>query len=375
MKTKIILLFVLILLIPETALAYSEWPFSAMLSGAIHETGKGVRIALVDTGISAENLDSDLIEPGKNYVFPGKTTQDLIGHGTAVAGIILGSEVLGLEGLAENAALIPLVCYTLDDKGEPVIAEADVIVQAIRDAIDDFDADIITVSTGLTKNNCGFKDAVAYAEANGVVIVSGVGNDGRTNPKTLWYPAAYETVIGAAAIGKTGRISDFSQKNFTAALSAPGEKIKVVPVERKGYITNEDGTSFSAAFISAGVALLIEKYPQSNPETIREMLYESALDIEEVGFDDASGWGVMQIDKALATELEKIEDDSTQEKKSEPPTDEAEQINMTKENEKTRIPIGGMIAIAVACLAAVVGLGWALIKAVDSQMKKRINKR
>jgi len=299
MKKIVISCFVLLILLPVPALAYGEWPFLAMQSGEVTVTGQGVRIALLDTGISLENLDAAYIEPGYNYVCQGEDTTDLIGHGTAMAGIILGSDALGLQGLAKSATLIPLVCYSIDDKGEEIKADANLMAHAVHDAVDVYDADIINVSTGFKVSNYALEQAIRYAEQQGVLVVAAVGNDNQTHAGDMWYPAGYDTVIGVGAIGENGKASAFSQKNNQVKLSAPGEKIKIVPKEKDGYVVPKNGTSFAAAFISAGAALLLEKNPEITPEKIRCVLFETALDIEQQGLDSASGWGVMQIDRAL----------------------------------------------------------------------------
>lgn len=70
-----------------------------------------IRIAFLDSGISLNHLDAARIETGENLVFPGRDTDDRIGHGTATAGIVLGSEELGLPSLCPETVVVPLVCY------------------------------------------------------------------------------------------------------------------------------------------------------------------------------------------------------------------------------------------------------------------------
>ena len=70
-----------------------------------------IRIAFLDSGISLKHLDPSRVETGENLVFPRRDAVDRIGHGTATAGIVLGSEDLGLPGLCPEAVVVPLVCY------------------------------------------------------------------------------------------------------------------------------------------------------------------------------------------------------------------------------------------------------------------------
>ena len=49
-----------------------------------------VKIAVIDTGISTSAIDSEKIGQGYNYIEDNEDTEDLIGHGTAIAGILVG---------------------------------------------------------------------------------------------------------------------------------------------------------------------------------------------------------------------------------------------------------------------------------------------
>ena len=63
-----------------------------------------IRIAFLDSGVSLKHLDPSRVGAGENLVFPQRDTVDRIGHGTATAGIVLGSEELGLPSLCPEAA-------------------------------------------------------------------------------------------------------------------------------------------------------------------------------------------------------------------------------------------------------------------------------
>lgn len=71
-----------------------------------------VRVAVIDTGISSAAISAENLAEGQNYILPNNSTEDDIGHGTAVAGIIVGSETAGVEGLCPAAELVPLVYYS-----------------------------------------------------------------------------------------------------------------------------------------------------------------------------------------------------------------------------------------------------------------------
>ena len=70
-----------------------------------------VRVAFIDSGVSTKHLDAARVEAGENLIFPARDTEDRVGHGTATAGILLGSAELGIPALAADAVVVPLVCY------------------------------------------------------------------------------------------------------------------------------------------------------------------------------------------------------------------------------------------------------------------------
>lgn len=73
---------------------------------------EAVRIAVIDTGISSAVIPTEHLEAGRNYIFPNRSTEDNTGHGTAVAGIITGTQQAGVHGLSPRAKLVPLVYHT-----------------------------------------------------------------------------------------------------------------------------------------------------------------------------------------------------------------------------------------------------------------------
>ena len=76
----------------------------------------GVRVAIIDTGISTVTVDPARIEGGKNYIRPQDGLEDKLGHGTAVAAIIVGSEAARMEGICPTVTLVPMVYATLDER-------------------------------------------------------------------------------------------------------------------------------------------------------------------------------------------------------------------------------------------------------------------
>lgn len=243
-------------------------------------------VALLDTGVSTVAIDPDGLLSGYNYVTDSGDTEDRLNHGTAVASILLGSKEAGVAGMAEGQCLIlPLVVV---DVGGSVAPE--ILAQAIRDSIDVYGANIINLSLGIKTDAEALREAVSYAEEQGILVVSAVGNEGGSD---RYYPASYETVVAVGSHNKYGSPSDFSQRNGTADILAPGEHILMASCDGKPY--GSRGTSFATGYVTACAVRLLAEDSNLRPAQLRERLYASATDIGENGWDSDSGWGLLQI--------------------------------------------------------------------------------
>lgn len=265
-------------------------------------TGKDIKIAIIDTGISTKAINSGQLVQGYNYIKKNKDTEDKIGHGTAIAGLIAGSSSANLTGIAPKAKLVPLVYQTNDADGNIKKGNYEMVARAIRDAVDIYGCRIINLSVGTTEESMLLRKAVEYAEEKNVVVISSVGNKNEKNPDSLYFPAAYPTVIGVGSVNKKGQVSDFSQRNKSVMLVAPGERIWTVSQNGRSLLTN--GTSFATAFVSGAAAALLYARPELTAAEVRSILYRSAKDIEETGYDTDSGWGILNLDKALTLAIE-----------------------------------------------------------------------
>jgi len=249
-------------------------------------------IALLDTGISTAAIDEASLLEGHNYVTGSHDTEDRLDHGTAVASVIVGCEPAGVEALAPDVLLLPLV--VTDESGS---VPPETLAQVIRDAVDVYGADIINLSLGIKKDVPKLQKAVEYAEKQGVLVISAAGNGG--DSPDLYYPAAYETVLAVGSHDRTGAVSDFSQRNGTADLLAPGEDVWFA--SRDGRTLGARGTSYATGYVSAAAALLLTAKPELTPADLRDRLCSTATDVAPAGFDAASGWGILNPEAALGS--------------------------------------------------------------------------
>jgi len=292
-----------------------------------------VKVAIIDSGVDASHPDlAGKIAGGRSFV-GGDWRVDDVGHGTFVAGEIAANlDQQGIVGLAYPAAKLLIAKVVRSDGEIPVAAEA----AAIRWAAD-AGARVINLSLGaprdpLNPNVDSFSqqeaDAVAYAYQKGAVLVAAVGN-GDEAPRTPWpyasYPAALPHVIGVSALTRTGSVPSFSNRDRVYNdLAAPGQDIlstfprqlsSVAGCVDVGYsdcgpdeYRHARGTSFAAPQVAAAAAMLISLDPELQPDQVSFLLERSADDVNAgsgcsicpLGRDAFSGWGRLDIAKALA---------------------------------------------------------------------------
>lgn len=260
--------------------------------------GQGVRVGVVDSGISPHPALNDRLLPGGNYMegADAADTSDRYGHGTQVAGLIAGKDENGALGAAPGAYLVPLKVTN----GKSISTAA--VCRAIYGGIDDFGCSVLNLSLGIRTDSEALKDAVEYAEQKGVVIVCAVGNNGNAS---RYFPACYETAIGVGAVDETGAIYYHSNQNASVFLTAPGANVKTAG--RLGGYTNVSGTSFAVPHVTAAVAVLRGLDPYITPQAIRELLAQTATDRGDEGWDKTYGWGIVNIGDSVTALTEKKE--------------------------------------------------------------------
>lgn len=223
-----------------------------------------IRVAVIDTGISTKAIPEENISEGMNYVDTELSTEDTYGHGTAVASIILSE--------APNAQLVPLVSNVYED-GKIKQVENDTLAEMIKDAIDIYDCQIINLSAGLILDKDSVRNAVGYAEEQGVLVVASAGNDYEENGAVKYYPAAYENVLAVGSLVENGdEIASFSQRGDWVDTYIVGEEIPIKTLS--GNETTGAGTSYSAAKVTGMAAKELEADPTISLSKLREKLIQ-----------------------------------------------------------------------------------------------------
>jgi len=251
--------------------------------------GNEVRIGVIDSGLYPFSELEDNVIVGKNYLDGTQDTTDSIGHGTFVTGIIASKS----KGISYKSKIVPLKCFEKDKD-----TYVDDLLDAVYDAVDIYDCDVINMSFGLPSDSTRLKRAITYATNHGAIVVSAVGNDGNT---TMYYPAGYDNAIGVGSVDKSYEKSWFSQNNQSVFVTAPGEDLESLSIE--GYPDNS-GTSFSAPHVTAlaAVTKCIDKGITTSE--FKELLSVTSKDLGDVGYDNVFGYGLVNFESLILKMLE-----------------------------------------------------------------------
>jgi len=282
-----------------------------------HATGDGIIVAVIDTGVDGTHPDLQGkvtwgFAPRTNTVLEPGINSDQNGHGTHVAGIIAANDDgKGIMGLAPDVRIMPIRIFEYYDHPDygygfwyvGAYDAAEGIVWAVDEG-----ARVLNNSWGGYVYSQIVKAAFDYAMAAGVVPVCAAGNDGEA---WIHFPSAYPGVIAVGATTPRDTRADFSQIGGWLSVGAPGEGIlSCVPTTYVQAGTGDPllydywgGTSMATPFVSALAAMLLELHPGATPYQIRKMIEDTAVDIEEPGFDIYSGHGRIDAATAVAAPL------------------------------------------------------------------------
>ncbi len=266
---------------------------------ALGISGKGVRIAVLDSGISAGHLEFQQalkLAQGFDTATGSVNVGDRRGHGTHVAAIIGAvRDGRGIHGVAYDAQLLPI--KVLQDNGT---GSTEMLDRGLRHAIGK--APIANISIAAA----GAYDPAAVREAvqAGMLVVVAAGNQGAPNPawpaRFAREPWANSQIIAVGAVDGENRIAPFSNRaGDTAAwfLVAPGVNIASAYADG-GYVLMS-GTSMAAPIVSGAAALLKQRWPALRAEQVAEILLLTATDLGAPGIDPIYGRGLLNVEQAM----------------------------------------------------------------------------
>ncbi len=292
---------------------------NAAAAYSVGATGKGVTVALIDSGIDAASAEfagriastsADLVSNRGIQSDPGGPDSQT-NHGTWVAGI-LGAARNGhlTHGVAYDATLQVLRIDNVGSCAKSCTFSESQITNGINVATAS-GARVINISLGAAKAtdvaSPEFAAAVAAATAKGIVVVLAAGNESRTSVNALAAAAIPASVnngaaIIAGAVNSNGTIASFTNTPGADALNitlnALGTSVNIFGLN--GTFGSGDGTSFSAPAISGAAALLAQQFPNLTGQQIVNLLLTTATDEGATGADAIYGRGNLNIQAAFA---------------------------------------------------------------------------
>jgi Subtilase family len=241
--------------------------------------GANVTIAVIDSGIDVKHPELANSIAASFDALGSKEGPHA--HGTGIAGVIVAHS--HLMGSAPAARILAIRAFGMVPNGAE--STSFVVLKAL-DYAAAHGAQIVNMSFAGPKDGL-VERGIAAAAARGIVMVAAAGNAG---PKSApLYPAANAHVIAVSATDAEDRLFAASNRGKHVAIAAPGVDI-LLPVPGGKY-QMMSGTSFSAAYISGVVALILERNPELKSDAVRAILTRTARDLGAPGRDDLFGAG------------------------------------------------------------------------------------
>lgn len=341
-------------------------------------TGKGIRIAVIDTGVST--LGSAYLDQQNRFILrdliPDGVQQSDDGsidclHGTVVTSILAagrGSDgalasATNFSGIAPEATIYSYRALLSSEPKEGQESDENLAytIAAVRQAIAD-DVDIINLSQVTFSDPLlpDFQSAIGDAIGAGIVVVAAAGNAGQSQQGRP-YPAAFNGVIGVGISNQqdAGDFATYPSRDIT--VGAPGRDLiglrpskdtSQVSLDSQSYITDATGTSFATPIVSGVVALMLQyerdvHQRELTPEEVKRRLIETA-DRPAVPLPDPFlGYGIVNPLRAITNTTA---GSAALPSPTPSPTAKAEIA------ERERTPLSSMVALGVGVGAVVVVL-------------------
>ncbi len=265
-------------------------------------TGRGIRIALLDTGVYMHQDVRENIIFFSDYVNGRQNCYDDNGHGTHIAGIMCGK----VSGMAPNAEV--LVFKILGKNGDGRTQSAVHALDWLIENCKEYNIRILNFSMGYVPNADAKLQLLLMEKLEelwdlGVIVITAAGNNG-PEENSVTVPGISRKVITVGSSddwdSQISKGKGYGGRGPTSCcivkpeILAPGTSILSLSNYDNDYI-RKSGTSMSAPVVSGAMALALEKRPQTTPVEMKLMLYDSVKSISEKN----CAWGILDVDKLI----------------------------------------------------------------------------
>ena len=311
-------------------------------------TGKGVDVALIDSGVAPVDGLAGRIVSAADLSFESQASNlsylDSFGHGTHMAGIIAGrssgavsgqyaGDTSNFLGMAPDARIVSV--KVADAHGatdvSQVIAAISWVVQHRND--NGLNIRVLNISFGTNSTQDYMIDPLAFAAEQawkkGIVVVAAAGNAGFSSAGSLTSPARDPLLLAVGATDPNGtvalgddKVASFSSSGSSAGAHASGRSVDLVApgshivslrdpgslidqtYGSTGAVTGDlfrgSGTSQAAAMLSGAAALVIQQRPSITPDQLKRLLMTTTIKLSK-SQNSAQGAGELNLGTALNT--------------------------------------------------------------------------
>ncbi|WP_318211042.1 S8 family serine peptidase [Streptomyces sp. SJL17-1] len=295
----------------EAAMAESNAQIGTPKAWEAGLTGKGVKVAVLDTGVDVGHPDlAGRVSETRSFI-EGQEVADRDGHGTHVTSTVGGSGAAsdGKEkGVAPGATLA--VGKVLSDEGSGTESQ---IIAGMEWAAKDIDAKIVSMSLGSREPSDG-TDPMAQAvntlsAETGALFVIAAGNSGY--PGSIGSPGAADSALTIGAVDSADEAAYFTSQGprhgdqaLKPDLSAPGVNILAARSQLatgSGLYTSMSGTSMATPHVAGVAALLAEQHPDWTGAQLKNALMSSSKTLDASSY--ALGSGRVDVAAAIAANV------------------------------------------------------------------------
>ncbi len=252
--------------------------------------GRGTTVAVLDSGIDTDhpafagriageacfcdNLDGTGCCPSADIIRTGPgSAEDDQGHGTHVAGIVLGvAPATNIVAVKVLDSANRFRTFTQIYRALEWIADHRLDVDAINMSLGS-DARFTDETCGPSAIALGMQPVIERLRARGVLIAASSGNNGDTT--SMWLPACMAEVLGVGATFDTSDdVASFTNSSPSLDLLAPG--VAITSTARGGGTVTFSGTSMAAPHVAGLIALMKHVGGRALPsDSIRTVLQDS----------------------------------------------------------------------------------------------------
>jgi subtilisin family serine protease len=278
---------------PSDPLSDTEWWRADVHIDTLDPPGPGVPVTIVDSGVKFGH--PEFVNRPNLIALDNQEPAPIGGvHGTAVASVV-GAPVngVGLVGIYPQAIIRSYDASLGDGTRLPITDIANGIMAAAQAG-----RSVINLSLGGPGHDPLIDAAVTAAVKSGSLIVAASGNSGEEDNE-ISYPGANAHVLTIGATDDTDAPASFTTRSPYVDLAAPGVDIPVATALDDSW-QPESGTSFSSPMVAGAAAWLWTVRPTLDASQVAEILRTSARDVATPGYDEATGYGILDMQAALA---------------------------------------------------------------------------